>query len=391
MTLLTSAPPVDYFRLEGELTPEERSVRDRVRAFAESEVLPIAQEYWDRAEFPFDLLPALRDLNVMGSIEGYGCPGLSTVGYGLVLQELSRVDSSVATFLGVQASLTMNAIYYCGTEEQRRRWLPPMARLEVLGAFGLTEPDVGSDASHLETTAVRDGNSFVINGRKRWIGNGTVCDIAVIWARTEDGKINGFIVPRETPGYNAQVITGKMAKRSIWQADIELQDVRVPAENWLSGYPGFGGTATTLTHARLGVCWGALGSAIACYEIALEYAKERVQFGKPIAGFQLVQEKLVQMLNDITLAQLACLHTGRLRDAGALTSGMASLLKMNNTAMARRVALHARDILGGNGILGEYQVMRHMDDLEAVYTYEGTHDINMLVVGRDITGLNAIV
>lgn len=391
MTLLTSAPPVDYFRLEGELTPEERSVRDRVRAFAESEVLPIAQEYWDRAEFPFDLLPALRDLNVMGSIEGYGCPGLSTVGYGLVLQELSRVDSSVATFLGVQASLTMNAIYYCGTEEQRRRWLPPMTRLEVLGAFGLTEPDVGSDASHLETTAVRDGNSFVINGRKRWIGNGTVCDIAVIWARTEDGKINGFIVPRETPGYNAQVITGKMAKRSIWQADIELQDVRVPAENWLSGYPGFGGTATTLTHARLGVCWGALGSAIACYEIALEYAKERVQFGKPIAGFQLVQEKLVQMLNDITLAQLACLHTGRLRDAGALTSGMASLLKMNNTAMARRVALHARDILGGNGILGEYQVMRHMDDLEAVYTYEGTHDINMLVVGRDITGLNAIV
>lgn len=390
MTLQISGPAVDFLLLDEQLTSEERDVRDRVRAFAESEVMPIAQEFWDRAEFPFDILPSLAALGVVGgTIPGYGCPGMSTPAYGLVLQELSRVDSSLATFLGVQSSLAMNAIYYCGTEDQRQRWLPPMARLEMLGAFALTEPEAGSDAAHLTTSAVRDGQSYVINGRKRWIGNGTLCDIAVVWARTEDGKINGFIVPRESPGYSAQVITGKMAKRAIWQADIQLRDVRIPAENRLEGWSGFGGTATTLMHARLGVCWGALGSAMACYEIALDYARKREQFGRPIAGFQLVQQKLVEMLNGISLAQVASLHVSRLRDAGKLTPAMASMLKMNNSGMARQVALNARDILGGNGILGEYGVMRQLTDLEAVYTYEGTYDVNMLVVGREITGLSA--
>lgn len=283
----------------------------------------------------------------------------------------------------------MNAIYYCGTEEQRQRWLPPMARLETLGAFGLTEPEAGSDAAHLGTTAVRDGDSYVLNGHKRWIGNATLCDICVIWARTEDGKVNGFIVPREVPGYRAEVMTGKLAKRSVWQGAIELTDCRVPADNRLGGMSGFGGAATTLMHARLGVCWSALGSAMACYEVALAHAKEREQFGRPLAGFQLVQQKLVQMLNSISLAQLATLHVSRLRDAGSLTPALSSMVKMNNSAMAREVALHARDILGGIGILGENHVMRHLCDLEAVYTYEGTHDINMLVVGRDITGLSA--
>jgi glutaryl-CoA dehydrogenase len=392
MTVITTTPGVDFFHLEGELTPDEREVRDRVRLFAEQDLLPIAQEYWDRAEVPLDLLPGLARLGIIGgTIEGYGCPGMSTAAYGLALQELSRADSSFATFVGVQSSLAMNAIYYCGTEEQRQRWLPPMARLETLGAFGLTEPEAGSDAAHLLTTAVRDGNSYVLNGRKRWIGNATLCDICVIWARTEDGKVNGFVVPRETPGYSAEVIIGKLSKRSIWQGAIELTDCRIPAENRLAGMPGFGGTATTLMHARLGVCWGAVGTAMACYEIALEHARTREQFGRPLAGFQLVQQKLVQMLNGISLAQLANLHVSRLRDTGALTPAMASMVKMNNSAMAREVALHARDILGGNGILGENHVMRHLADLEAVYTYEGTHDINMLVVGREITGLSAFI
>jgi glutaryl-CoA dehydrogenase len=389
MTVITTAP-TDFFRLEEGLTPTEREVRDRVRLFAEEDLLPIAQDYWDRAEVPLQLLPGLARLGIIGgTIDGYGCPGIGTTAYGLALQELSRADSSFATFVGVQSSLAMNAIYYCGTEEQRQRWLPPMARLETLGAFGLTEPDAGSDAAHLQATAVRDGNDYVLNGRKRWIGNATLCDICVIWARTEDGKVNGFIVPRETDGYNAKVITDKLAKRSIWQGTIELTDCRIPAENRLAGMSGFAGTATTLMHARLGVCWDAVGSAIACYEIALEHARLRVQFGKPLAGFQLVQQKLVQMLNGISLAQLATLHVSRVRDAGGLTPAMASMLKMNNSAMAREVALHARDILGGNGILGENHVMRHLSDLEAIYTYEGTHDINMLIVGREITGLSA--
>lgn len=388
--LLMDAPPVDFFQLEEQLSADERAIRDRVRAFAETDVLPVAQGYWDRAQFPFDLLPGLAGLDINGgTIDGYGCPGMSSVAYGLALQELSRVDSSLATFVGVQSSLAMNAIYYCGTEEQRERWLPAMARLELLGAFGLTEPDAGSDAAHLRTTAVRDGDRYVINGKKRWIGNGTICDIAVIWARTEDGKVNGFVVPRDTEGYSAEVITDKLSKRSIWQADIELRDCRIPAENRLTALPGFAGTATTLMHARLGVCWGALGSAIACYEIALQYAKEREQFGRPIGAFQLVQRKLVEMLNGITMAQLACLHVSRLRDQGRLTAGIVSLLKGNNTSMARQVALEARDILGGNGILERYQIMRHVCDLESVYTYEGTYDINMLLVGREITGLSA--
>jgi glutaryl-CoA dehydrogenase len=391
-TITTSTSPVDYLRTDALLTPEERAVRDRVRAFVDAEVIPVAQDYWERAQMPFELIPRLAALNICGgTIRGYGCPGLSSIGYGLALQELARGDGSLATFLGVQSSLAMNAIYYCGTEEQRQRYLPPMARLELLGAFGLTEPQHGSDAAGLETSARQEGDTFVLNGRKRWIGNASICDIAIIWARLENGKIAGFIVPRETPGYSAHVIEHKLSKRAIWQADVALDEVRVPAENLLSGMVGFGGAATVLTHSRLFVAWGALGQAMACYEIALAYAKERVQFGRPIASFQLVQSKLVNMLNEITKAQLLVLQLSRLRDAGTITTAQVSLAKMNNAEMARHVALDAREILGGNGILGEYHVMRHLCDLEAGYTYEGTHDINALIVGRDITGINAIM
>ncbi|MDQ2764405.1 MAG: acyl-CoA dehydrogenase family protein [Pseudomonadota bacterium] len=372
------------------MTAGERETRDRVRAFCQAEVLPVAQSYWERAEFPFELVPKLAALRIAGgSIEGYDCPGMSSTAYGLVLQELARADGSLSTFMGVQSSLAMNAIYYCGTEEQRRRWLPGMASMQTLGAFGLTEPEVGSDAGNLLTTATQVGDGYILNGQKRWIGNGTICDLAVIWARTEDGKVNGFVVPRDTPGYEATVIVDKLSKRSVWQADIELHDCRVPEENRLAGVAGFRGTATTLMHARLGVAWTALGQAISCFEIALNYAREREQFGRPIAGFQLVQEKLVRMLNQISLMQLSCLHLSRLRDQGEISTPMVAMAKMNNSEMARGIVRDARDILGGSGILGEYHIMRHLCDLESTYTYEGTYDINLLIVGREITGISA--
>lgn len=397
MTAETARPrspattPVDYLHLHTLLTPEEQAVRDRVRAFVDAEVIPVAQGYWERAQVPFDLIPGLAGLGICGgTIRDYDCPGLSTVGYGLALQELARGDGSLGTFLGVQSSLAMYAIYYCGTEEQRLRYLPPMSRFELLGAFGLTEPGHGSDASGLETSARQEGAEFVLNGRKRWIGNASICDIAVIWARLENGRVAGFIVPRETPGYSARVIEHKLSQRAIWQADVTLDNVRVPAENLLSRKIGFGTTTLVLTHARLGVVWGSLGHAMACYEIALAYARERRQFGRPIASFQLVQRKLVDMLNEITKAQLLTLQLSWMRDEGTITPGQVSLGKMNNAEMARHCALDAREILGGNGILGEYQVMRHLCDLEAGVTYEGTHDINTLIVGREITGINAI-
>lgn len=392
MSINAPSPAVDFFRIDDQLTADEIAVRDRVRAFCDAEVLPIAQEYWERAEFPYELVPKLAALGIVGgTIHGYGCPGLGSTTNGLVVQELSRADGSVATFFGVQSGLAMAAIYYCGTEEQRQQWLPGMARLDIIGAFGLTEPDVGSDAGNLQTTALLDGDSYVLNGRKRWIGNATICDLAVIWARTDDGKINGFIVPRDTPGYEATRIEHKLSKRAIWQADIDLRDCRIPSENRLTGMSGFRGAVTTLMHARLGVSWGALGAALSCYETALGYAKRREQFGKPIASFQLVQRKLVRMLNDITLMQLACVHLSRLRDENKLTTGMVSLAKMNHSEMAREIAQDARDILGGNGILGEYHIMRQLADLEATYSYEGTYDINLLVVGREITGLSAFM
>ena len=387
---MSAAPGVDYYHAEALLTDEERAVRDRVRAFAEQHVRRVAAAAWERADFQRQLIPMLAGLGIVGgSVHGYGCPSLSSVSYGLATQELARGDSSFGTFFGVHSGLAMGAIAACGSEEQKARWLPRMANCEVIGAFALTEPEHGSDAAHLATRAVRDGDDYVLDGAKRWIGNGTICDVAVVWARAEDG-IAGFLVECPNTGFRASIIEGKLSKRAVWQADIRLQGCRVPAANRMP-LGGFRAIADILSKTRHNVAWAALGEAIACYEIALDYAKRREQFGKPIAAFQLIQAKLVHMLGEITKAQLLTIQLGRLKDEGLATPGMTALAKLNNAAMAREVAATAREILGGNGILQDYDVMRHLCDLESVFTYEGTHEINTLVVGREITGLSAFV
>jgi len=382
----------DLYHIDDLLAPEERAVRDRVRSFMDAEVLPVINDYWERAAFPFELVPKLAQLGICGgSIHGYGCPGLSTVATGLMSQELSRGDASIATFFGVQSGLAMGTIHACGSEEQRRRWLPPMARMDVIGAFGLTEPDVGSDAGHPRTRAVRQGDCWVLDGEKRWIGNASIADVTIIWARDDDGHVGGFLVERGTPGFTASTMTGKLAQRAVWQAAVTLSKCRIPLENRLAKATTFRAASGVLMQARTGVAWGALGHAMACYEAALAYTTRREQFGKPIAAFQLVQEKLVRMLAAVTRGQLMCLRVSQLVDAGKLSHAAASLAKFSVARDAREVAQLARDVMGGNGILLENHVARHLADLEAVFTYEGTDHINALVVGREITGLNAIV
>ena len=381
---------VDFFLSDSLLTDEERALRDRVRGFAEGRLRPVARQAWEDAEFPQWLLPELAALDVVGgTVKGYGCPGITSVAFGLALQELSRVDSSFATFFNVQSGLSLTTIATCGSEEQKARWIPRLARCEAIGAFALTEPDHGSDASHMTTRAVRDGDHYVLEGTKRWIGNATICDVAIVWARAEDG-VAGFLVEPPTPGFTATVIEGKMAQRGVWQAEIQLDGCRVLAANRLA-QGGFRAVAQVLTISRHYVAWHAIGEAIACYEAALAHALRREQFGKPIAAFQLVQAKLVRMLGEITKAQLLVIQLGRLLDQGQATPGMTAYAKLSCAAMAREVAGTAREILGGNGILHlqDHDVMRHLCDLEAVVTYEGTHDINALIVGREITGLSA--
>lgn len=388
--MITEDLGVDFYQLDDLLTPEEKAVRQRVRTFVVERVLPTINQRWERAEMPIELIPELGKLGVIGgSIPGYGCPGHSMVAAGLVALELSRGDGSVSTIFGVQSGLAMPAIYFGGTEEQRQRWLPAMARGEKLGAFGLTEPGFGSDASHLQTRARRDGDFYVLDGAKRWIGNASEADVTVIWARDDDGQVGSFLVEKGTPGFRPSVIGGKGAMRAVWQADIVLENCRIPAANRLPNARGFRDASQVLVRGRLGVAWGALGHAMACYDAALSYTRQREQFGKPLAAFQLVQDKLVRMLAEITAMQLLCWRASRLCDEERLTPAMASLAKLNNAAKARRIAADARDLLGGNGILLENQVIRHLTDLEAVYTYEGTDHMNTLVVGREITGLAA--
>lgn len=380
----------DYYLLDELLTGEERAVREKVRAFVDREVLPVIGEYWERGEPPLSLLPALAGLNLCGgTIEGYGCPGLSAVADGLVNMELSRGDGGLHILFGGTSSLVMPAIAMLGSEEQKERWLPAMARMEKVGAFALTEPEHGSDVVSLETRARRVGGGYVIDGRKRWIGNASFADVILVWARDEEGGVGAFVVEKGAPGMSTRLMTGKTAMRSSWQAELELAGVRVPAENRLEHSRTFADTNRVLAAMRYGAAWAALGHAVACYEAALAYAGERRQFGRPIASFQLVQKKLAGMLAEITSMQLLCLRLSQLADRGKMTGPMASLAKMNNAAKARRVCLEAREILGGNGILLEYHVARHVADMEAVYTYEGTDDINALIVGRDVTGLSA--
>ena len=390
---VTRSLGTDYYLVEELLTDEEREVRDKVRAFADREVIPIINDYWDKAQFPFELVPKIAELNIAGTtIKGYGCPGISHVAAGLVAVEMARGDGSLNTFFGVHSGLAMSAIEMLGSEEQKEKWLPPMARMEKLGAFGLTEAAHGSDAVRLETTARREGDEYVLDGEKRWIGNASFADVTVIWARDEeDESVKGFLVEKGAEGFSTEIITGKMGKRAVWQPDIRLEGVRVPAENKLGNADSFKDTAKVLTATRAMVAWEAIGHAVASYEAAVTYAKERVQFGKPIASFQIIQNKLANMLAEITSMQLLCLRLSQLQETGKMTGGMASLAKMNNARKAKQVCSDARDIMGGNGVLLEYHVARHLSDMEIVYTYEGTDTIQSLIVGREITGIGAFV
>lgn len=382
----------DLFGLDGLLTEEEREVRERVRAFSDAEVIPIMADCWERGEFPFQLVPKLAALSICGdTIKGYGCAGLSAVGAGLAAMELARGDGSIYTFFGATSGFAINTIFNLGSEDQKEKWIPGMARLEKLGAFALTEPEHGSDAVMIETKARREGDEYVIDGKKRWIGNGTVADVIIIWARDENDELGGFLVEKGSPGLQATRITGKASKRPGIQADLSLEGVRVPVENRLPGARTFKDTTSALAVVRCGVAWEALGHAIAVYETALAYTRERKQFGRLIASFQLVQDKLAKMLADITTMYLLCIQLGRRAEAGKMTDVAASLAKMNNAQKARRICLDARDIMGGNGVLLDYHVARHLSDMEIVYTYEGTDTIQSLIVGRDITGISAFV
>ncbi|HEX6446018.1 MAG TPA: acyl-CoA dehydrogenase family protein [Streptosporangiales bacterium] len=386
----------DYYLLDEGLTDEARDVRDRVRSFVDADVLPVINDYWERAEFPFELVPKLASLRIAGStIEGYGCPGLSRLAAGVLAREMSRGDGSVNTFLGVQSGLAMGSIALLGSEEQKQRWLPDMAALRAVGAFALTEPEHGSDSVRLETSARRAGDHWVLDGAKRWIGNGTFADVVVVWARdTADEKVKAFVVEKDADGrhpdgYEAELITGKTGKRAVWQAEITLRGVRVPADNRLAASESFRDASRVLSATRGGAAWESLGHATAAYETALSYARDRVQFGRPIAGFQLVQERLATMLAEITSMQLYCFRMAELQEQDRFTGPMASLAKMHNARKARQVCLAARDILGGNGLLLERHIARHLGDMDVVHTYEGTDSIQALIVGRDITGHSA--
>jgi glutaryl-CoA dehydrogenase len=381
----------DYFLIRSELSVAEIEYLERTRRFVEDEVLPVINDYWDRAEYPVELGRRLGELGLMGDgLEGYGCPPMSPAAAGIVHMELNRGDGSLGTLVAVQAGLAMRSIHMLGSEEQKQRWLPEMARMQKLGAFALTEPEHGSDSVALETTASREGDEYVINGAKRWIGMASLADVVVVWARDlADGNVKGFLVEPPTSGYHASIMEGKGSVRAIWQADIELREVRVPAENQLPLARTFKDTVRVLTATRQGCAWAALGHAVAAYDAALTYARQRKQFGKPLTSFQIVQEKLVGMLAEITTMQLYCIRLARLMEVDQLSATIAALAKLNNTVKARKVISEARNLLGGNGLLLEYHVIRHMADIEAIYTYEGTEQIQTLIVGRDITGIGA--
>ncbi len=380
---------VDAYHVDGLLQDDERIVRDAVRKWVENEYIPKVPEYFDKGEFDTDLIPRVAELGLFGiKLQGYGGHGMSHVNYGLACQELERGDSSLRSLISVQNSLVIYPISTFGTEAQKERWLPAMVRGEKIGCFGLTEPDAGSDPEHLRTRAVRKGGDYVLNGSKMWITNGELADVAVIWAHTEQG-IRGFLVEKDMPGFLALPIPWKYSLRASVTSSLVLEEVRVPEENLLPGTLGLKSALMCLNEARFGIAWGAVGAAMACYGIALEYAGSRIQFEVPIARFQLVQNKLVNMLTEITKAQLLCIQLGRLKDAGVARHAHVSLAKRNNVWEALKIARTAREMLGANGITLDYHVIRHMLNLESVYTYEGTHDIHTLILGKDITGHDA--
>ena len=389
-----TTPNVDLFDFDGLLTPQQRALRDQVRDYMETLVKPAINDYWERAEIALDLALGLGELPIMGGTMGvHGCAGLDSVSDGLVKYEICRVDGSISTIFGVHSGLAMGSIGMLGSEEQHARWLPAMVRMERLGAFALTEPERGSDAAHVLTTARQVGGHYVLNGRKRWIGNGTIAHLIIVWARDEAGRFGGFVLedPSQLPGFTATAMTGKISKRAVHQADITLDEVHVPAANRLAHCNSFRDLARVLALGRAGVAWEAVGLAAGCYEIALDYACRREQFGKPIASFQLVQAKLVEMAADLAQSQLLVWRLAKLMEEDAATPGQLSLAKQTCAAKARRAAALAREILGANGILLDHHAARLFTDVEATYTYEGTNEINLLIAGREITGIGAFV
>jgi glutaryl-CoA dehydrogenase len=380
---------VDLYNIDAQLTEDERAVRDLVRSWVDERIIPIIEQHCRAGTFPMHLVPEIGEMGLLGAnIEGYGCAGLSNVAYGLICQELERGDSGLRSFVSVQGSLAMHPIRSFGTEAQRVKYLPEMAAGRMIGCFGLTEPDFGSNPGGMLTKAVDDGDSYVLNGAKMWITNGTLAHVAVVWAKL-DGEIRGFIVEKGDPGFSAPEMHGKHSLKASVTSELVFQDCRIPKDRLLPGVKGLRGPFSCLNNARFGISWGALGAAMACYHSAVEYSKTRIQFDKPIASFQLIQMKLAWMLREITKGQLLALHAGRIKDKGELIPEQVSLAKMNNVDIALQIARTARDIHGANGILDEYPVMRHMANLESVYTYEGTHDIHNLILGRWITGIQA--
>jgi glutaryl-CoA dehydrogenase len=382
--------PLDYLATDALLDDEERTIRDTVREFVRAHVLSDVGDWFEKGTFPRELIPELGKLGLLGMhLEGYGLPGASSVAYGLTCMELEAGDAGVRSAVSVQGSLAMFPIWRFGSEEQKQRWLPPMHTGEVVGCFGLTEPDAGSDPASMRTHARRDGSDWILNGAKMWITNGSIADIAIVWARTDDDAIRGFIVERGMSGFSAPEIHKKLSLRASVTSELVLQDVRVPDENLLPEATTLRGPLSCLNEARFGIVFGAVGAARACFECALEYAKERIVFGKPIAGYQLTQQKLAEMALEINRGTLVALHLGRMKDDGTLLPEQVSLGKMGNVRGAIEVARTARTILGANGVTLEYPVIRHVNNLESVLTYEGTHEVHTLVVGQALTGENA--
>jgi glutaryl-CoA dehydrogenase len=386
----SSLDPLDYLAIDALLDDEERAIRDTVRDFVRAHVLPEVGDWFERGIFPRELFGELGKLGLLGMhLEGYGLPGASSVAYGLTCMELEAGDAGVRSAVSVQGSLAMFPIWRWGSEEQKERWLPAMHTGEVIGCFGLTESDAGSDPASMRTHARRDGSDWILNGAKMWITNGTIADIAIVWARTDDGAVRGFIVEKGTPGFSAPEIHKKLSLRASVTSELVLQDVCVPEENVLPGATTLRGPLSCLNEARFGIVFGAVGAARACFECALDYAKERIVFGKPISAYQLTQEKLAEMALEINRAMLVALHLGRMKDDGTLRPEHVSLGKMGNVRGAIEVARTARTILGANGVTLEYPVIRHVNNLESVLTYEGTHEVHTLLVGQALTGENA--
>ena len=384
---------VDFIEFDSTLNDEEKLVRQTARQFVDNEVLPIIEKHNREATFPMHLVPQLGELGFFGAnLKGYGCAEMSNVAYGLVMQELERGDSGLRSFVSVQSALVMYPIYAYGNEEQKKKWLPALQSGKAIGCFGLTEPQFGSNPGGMLTRAVKKGKKYVLNGEKMWITSGSLADVAVVWAKCEDDEIRGFLVEKGTKGYKAWDVHGKWSLRASVTSGLAFSDCEIPEENLLPKVVGLKGPLGCLNQARYGIGWGALGAAMACYDTALQYAKQRKQFAnKPIASHQLVQDKLAWMITEISKGQLLALHVGKLKDAGRVDHTHISMLKMNNVAIALETARKARDILGANGIVDDYCIMRHMTNLESVSTYEGTHDIHKLVIGERVTGISAFV